>query len=118
MPYVRIDTNVTLPPDKKAALAEELAKRIVALPGKPPERTMVEIDDGRTMYYGLSFEPCAKARVELFRHSPTDAKAEYGRQLTELLGTVAGIPADRVYLTFPEYAGWCSGGTLRVDEDF
>jgi len=118
MPFIKIATNVDMGEEKRALMARKIAENITLLPGKTPERTMVEIEDGKTMLFGCSFDPCMKARVELFGHSPAEAKAALARVLTELAGSEAGVAPDRVYITFPEYGSWGSGGALRIDDNF
>ena len=113
MPYVQINTNKTVSDDDQVQLCRKTAELITVLPGKKPERTMVEINDGRRMYYGGNEQPCAKVRVELFRHTDDDYKREYCEKLIRIISEITEIDVNRIYTIFTEYDNWGSEGTYR-----
>ena len=113
MPYIEINTNQELTLQKKRMICQKTAEMITCLSGKKIERTMVNIMDRRTMYFGNSFEPCAKIHVDLFHQSADEEKAEYCKRISELIEQEAGIDQSRIYVVFAEYESWGSGGVLR-----
>ncbi|MBR3350111.1 MAG: tautomerase family protein [Solobacterium sp.] len=113
MPYIEIDTNQEQTLQKKRMICQKTAEMITCLSNKKTERTMVNIMDRRTMYFGNSFEPCAKIHVDLFHQSADEEKAEYCKRISELIEQEAGIDQSRIYVVFADYESWGSGGVLR-----
>lgn len=113
MPYIRIDVTEKVDDQLKGILCMNIADMITVLPGKKISRTMVEIQDGCFILYDGSLQKAAKVRVELYKESPFEAKAELTKQISALLQEKLAIPMERIYVTFPEYESWGSGGTLK-----
>ena len=113
MPYVQINTNRNLTAEEQAVLCCKASELITVLPSKKPERTMVEVNDGCRMYYGGNEQPCAKVRVELFRHTDDEYKKEYCEKLISVISETAEIDVNRIYMIFTEYDNWGSEGTFR-----
>ncbi len=113
MPYVQMNTNCPLSEQQKTALLNGAAEMITVIPTKTPERTMVEVNDGKNMIFGCNDQPCMKVRVELFHDAPYEAKREYLQKLFALIRETAGIEESRIYMTFLIYDEWGSGGSLR-----
>lgn len=113
MPYVRISTNMNLSAYQLSQLKKETAGLIIQIQGKKPESTMVEIDDKKEMYFGLSDEPCARVRIDIFRDSPDEEKRSYAEAVCALIQQVTAIPTDRIYLTYSVFDQWGYGGKLN-----
>ena len=113
MPYVQMNTNSTLTATQKETLMQRAAAMITVIPSKTPERTMVQINDGVSMYFACNGEPCMKVLIELFHEAPYEAKQEYLQKLFALIQETAGIPQNRIYLTYQAHEEWGSGGDLR-----
>ena len=111
MPYVELNTNTTIA--DKETICREITEKIVAIEGKKPEKTMVKVSDDQFMYFDLSTEKCARVKIDLFRPSSFEDKTEYFKEISELLTSSLGIPANRIYLSFAEYPEWGSNNNYR-----
>ena len=59
MPYIQISLSKKLTDEEKRTLAAGVAALVPMLPGKPGDRAIVQIDDGRSLYRGGELASCA-----------------------------------------------------------
>lgn len=112
MPYVQLNTNVKLTDIQKDEILRRTAELILCIPPKTIERTMVELNDGRDMYFGCSKDGCMKVKVELFHESAFGLREEYAIELMKMISKVTDIATERIYLTYSTYDHWGNGGKL------
>ncbi len=113
MPHIAMTTSVTLTPAQRDTVAKEFGKLISLLPGKSEAVLMIDIADGRNMYYAGAACDCAYLNVGLYQESPTEAKAAFAAAVCRMLEKEAGLAPKNIYLNFSEYPAWCSGGALK-----
>ena len=114
MPFIHIHVTGSLSEEKKDALKTRLGQIISILPGKEESGLMVDIADGRSMYYrGNRMEKCAFADVRLYKESPFAQKEQFAGALYDALEEIAGVPRTQVYLNIQELANWGSRGGFR-----
>ena len=109
MPLLKLETNVTLPDEKRKALLASLSKIVARTIGKPEQYVMVAINPAAML---MSGRPGEAAFVD-FR-SIGGLNDSVNRQLAQKicnsLKDSLGVPSDRVYLNFTDVAagnwGW------------
>ncbi len=112
MPYLHIHTNVAVDShtDFLACCSREAASAL----GKPEGYVMVELSDGRSMFFAGSDQPLAFIELKSFGLSPADT-ANISENLSKLIHQQLEIDISRIYIEFeaPERAmfGW-KGGTF------
>ena len=52
MPYIKLSISKTIDADTEQKLVDALGTALSVIPGKDPQWTMVEVNDGLRMYFG------------------------------------------------------------------
>jgi phenylpyruvate tautomerase len=113
MPFIRLETTETIPPDSKASLCAKLSKACAEAIGKPEKYVMAAVHDQLTG--SMSGKPGPTAFVEI--RSIGGLTPEVNRALAEkvcrLLAESLNIPGERVYLNMLDVKGnaWGHDGT-------
>lgn len=114
MPYINVNTSISLSPAQKEKIKTDLGKFIAILPGKNEGGLMVAFQDGRDMYHaGSSDAPCAFIEIRLFHESPMDAKKEFIATLAKYFEENYGIPVGRDYMNILEFKNWGTRGEYK-----
>jgi len=111
MPFLKIQTNTTLP----EAAARELAARASALVaeqlGKPERYVMVSVETNPVMQFAGSSDPLAYLELKSIG-LPESSTGDASRALCELVSSATGIVPERIYIEFSDAArrmwGWNS----------
>jgi len=111
MPYIKANLSVSADKQSMTAFKSDMGKAIAAFPGKTERWLMVEVQDGRNLWFAGSDEPCAYVEVSLLG-SVTDAPSERMTALvTESVSRNFNIPADRVYVKYEDTGHWGWNGS-------
>ena len=114
MPYIALNTTVSLSEAKKEEIKAELGRLIAILPGKSERVLMIDFGDGHTMYFrGEKKERCAFVEIRLFGVSPMDEKSTLTAEIAAMLQKTAGIAPEDVFINIVEYSNWGSNGVFR-----
>lgn len=113
MPFVSVSIGKKVAPEQKQELAEQIARLITIIPGKPYEKTMVRIDDDCTIYRAGERTECAFMETRLYKESDLESKVEYTEKLYALFERVLGIPQAQAYFNILELDHWGSRGSFR-----
>ena len=108
MPYISVNLAQTLNDEQKADLARAISQAVTVFSGKPrPEVSMVDIEDGKMMFFGdQPLEHAAYVEIGVHGHYAYDEKDAYTAQVTKVLEEQLAIPSNAVYLTVSEYDIW------------
>lgn len=113
MPYININTNKQLAPEKKQELQAKLGDLISILPGKTAEQTLIKISDGCDMYRRGFDGPLCMIEIYLYQMQTFQNKAELSGAIVALLEKDYGVPASNLYIKFEEMPIWVSNGALK-----
>ncbi|HIJ23109.1 MAG: hypothetical protein HON68_02150 [Gammaproteobacteria bacterium] len=107
MPYLKIDTNVSLSYEQKESLMAETSKLLSQLLQKPEAYVMVSLRSGATMMMGGTTDPCAYLAFKSLG-LPESSTAVFSSALCKLLHAMTGIDPSRIYIEFtaPERHLW------------
>ncbi len=112
MPYLSVQTNVSLSDDQKPAVLAELSRSVADLLGKPESYVMVALDDGRPMRFAGSDAATAYLQLKSLG-LPEDKCGAYSATLCQLIQSQFGIDTDRIYIEFSSPSdhmwGWDMG---------
>lgn len=111
MPYIAVNVSRVLSEQEKEAIKAGLGEKISVIPGKVEKGLMVDIADGRSLYYGG--KPCDGAYLDVKIYGT--AAAEDKKAFTEAAFDVmeqAGISKKNVYITLSEFPNWGVNGTM------
>lgn len=101
MPFLKIQTNHTLPTSDAKGLAGKASALVAAQLGKPERYVMVSVEHNPAMQFAGSDAPLAYLELKSIG-LPEGATAGISSALCELVATEAGIEADRVYIEFTD----------------
>ena len=113
MPLISINTVKTLSKEQKTEIKTRLGKMIQILPGKEESGLMVAISCGCTIFdAGVEAADAAFVDIRLFHESPFEAKKEFHKAFSDMLGEVAGIDPQHLVCNYIELPNW--GGRAGV----
>ncbi len=113
MPFTHLSTTKILTQAEKETLADEIAKLVATMPGKPYERTMVRIDDGCEIFRAGKPAECAYFQTHFQNPVPIENQTSYIEGLYELFRQRLGLEASQVYMSMIDLDTWGSRGTLQ-----
>ena len=112
MPYIEAKTTLPVNPDKKEALKARFG-RAITLIRKPESYLMVNIEDGRDLWFaGKKLEKGAYVSVSAFGAPSRSDCGRLAAELTKILGEELDIPGDNIYITFHPVENWAWDGNL------
>jgi phenylpyruvate tautomerase PptA (4-oxalocrotonate tautomerase family) len=115
MPIIIVNTSIRLTPEQKDGIKSGLGRAIELIPGKTEPFLMVDISDGRTIYWaGEQRERMAHVDVRIMGTCEFSIKAEFTREVYRYLNEVTGLESEEVMLFFYEMDTWGAVGELRT----
>jgi phenylpyruvate tautomerase PptA (4-oxalocrotonate tautomerase family) len=109
MPYLEINTSVTLTTAEKHDLCEEIGKLLPLIPGKTRDLTMMNIEDARFMELDDD-APSLNLELRIGGPAPKEAKADFVKAVSELFKKTLGIAPKRTYINIVEHNSWGANG--------
>jgi phenylpyruvate tautomerase len=111
MPLLKIQTNISLPAEQRAALLKKTSHAVAQLLGKAESYVMVTLEPDATMLFGGSEHPMAYLELKSIGF-PTGRTGEISAALCGVIQETLEIPANRIYIEFadaaPQMWGWNS----------
>lgn len=104
MPFLRIQTNVTVAKGDSAPFIAEASKLVAAELGKPERYVMVVLEDARPMLFAGTDAPLAYLELKSIG-LPQAGTAALSAALCGLLERGLKVPKDRVYIEFAAAQG-------------
>ncbi len=114
MPYLAINTSITLSDNQKEGLMAASSKLLSQLLQKPEGYVMISIQSDLQMMFGGTTDPCAYLEFKSLG-LPESSTAPFSEAVTALLSSESGIDRSRIYIEFssPERHLWgWNGGTF------
>ena len=109
MPFISVKTNRKINEEKRLELKSELGKAISIIPGKSENWLMVDIEDGRNLYFrGSGSEDIVFAEVKIFGGASRQVYDKLTERLTDILRETAG--AEEIYIKYEEAETWGYNG--------
>jgi len=109
MPYLKINTNVSLDKDRKNALAASASTLLSQLLGKPESYIMVEIASDASIMFASTNEPAVYIELKSIGLPEADTE-KLSASLCDFIDAQIGVPPDRIYIEFSPAArhlwGW------------
>jgi len=101
MPFLKLETTVVLPEDKRKALLASLSKAVAETIGKPEQYVMVIASQAAMV---MSGKPGDAVFVDIrsIGGLSDDVNRKLSHQVCKLLKDSLGISPDRVYLNFTD----------------
>lgn len=107
MPYIEAKVSCKLTEEKVISLKEAFGKAIELIPGKNEGWLMVNIEDGKNMFFkGNRDSDTAHISVSIFGKASSKAYDDLTNELCSLVSEIIGISPDRTYITYSEYDKW------------
>jgi len=114
MPYIRLSVTQKLTQDKQQELIDGLGEAMSKIPGKDGRLLIVDVEDGRTMYFGGERqEDMVFADVRYYSNFEYHKKKDFTVAAFDAINRILGISKDKMCLTITEYNSWGALGDLR-----
>ncbi|ACD84420.1 phenylpyruvate tautomerase MIF-related protein [Candidatus Methylacidiphilum infernorum] len=101
MPYLSIETNVSLTEREQKELVEAASRFIVEKMNKPQAYTMVSWAGVKRILFAGNEEPAAFVELRAI-NLPLERCGEFSREICSLLEKHCGIKAERVFINFSD----------------
>ncbi len=112
MPYIEAKVSCTLTEDKIQQMKTAFGKAIECVPGKNEGWLMVNIEDGKKMFFqGNNNGDTAYISVSIFGKAAKEAYNALTGEICSVVSSIAGISPDRIYVTYDEYDKWGWNGS-------
>jgi phenylpyruvate tautomerase len=105
MPYVRLETNVSLSDDVKTGLCAELSRACAEVIGKPETYVQAIVVDGATMLHAGTSGSAAFLDVRSIGGLSAKTNGALAKRLCDLTHKATQISGERIYLNFTDIAG-------------
>lgn len=107
MPYIEAKISKKIDGTCAEELKKAFGKAIECIPGKSENWLMVNIEDGKTMYFaGKSGDDIAYISVSTFGKAPAAAFEKLTEKLCGIMESIAGVSASRTYITYHQIENW------------
>ena len=114
MPLLKIQSNVSVEPDKRPQLLSQVSETVAEALGKPERYVMVALESSADMLFAGEDQPLAYVELKSI-DLPEQQTGALSERICGLLETSMGIHRDRVYIEFVNSSrhlwGW-NGGTF------
>lgn len=99
MPYLSIQTNVTVDENQSPALLKKISASVAEMLGKPESYVMVALESAAPLIFGGSDQPAAYLQLKSLGF-PESSTPEFSKFLCELMQSELSVPVERVYIEF------------------
>ncbi len=107
MPYIEAKFSCKLDEKQVLSLKSGFGKAIECIPGKSETWLMVNIEDGKNMFFkGNNDGDCAYLSVGIFGSASESAYSNLTKELTALVSDITGVSPQRTYITYREVDVW------------
>lgn len=106
MPFINVKTNAEITKEKETQLKAQLGQAITAIPGKSEGWLMIGIEQGQTMYFKGTDEPCAMVNVSIYGSASASAYEDLTGRIDDILSSLLGIDKARIYTAYFPTNDW------------
>ncbi len=99
MPFLKIDTNVTLSYEQKEELMAAASQLLSQLLQKPESYVMVSIRTGAHMLFAGNTDPCAYLEFKSLG-LPESSTPAFSDAISQLINRQTGVDKGRIYIEF------------------
>ena len=103
MPYIKASVTQKLTRERQAELVNGLCAAIETIPGKDGGGLIVDLEDGKTMFYGGERqENMVFIDVKYYSNFAYHVKKDFTAAVFDVVGRVLGTAGDKMFLTINE----------------
>ena len=114
MPYITLSVSKKIEHEIEQALIDGLGIALSKIPGKEPQWTMVEVNDGLRMYFGgARQDDMVFADVKYVGKMEYHKKKDFTQAAFKAINEILGTPIDKICLTISEFDNWGAVGDFR-----
>jgi phenylpyruvate tautomerase PptA (4-oxalocrotonate tautomerase family) len=104
MPFLKLETSVTLDEKKQQELMAALSKCVASTIGKPEQYVMIAISHPAMMMAGQT-APAAFVDLRSIGGLSGTVNRNLSRDICALLDSKLGVPPNRIFISFTEFSG-------------
>ena len=106
MPFINVNTNISVSKDAETALKSDLGKAISIIPGKSEAWLMVGIEPEHILYFKGDSSPAAMVEVSVFGSSNSAAFNKLTAEICGILKNRLAIEPSRIYVKYAATSDW------------
>lgn len=106
MPFINVKTNAQFDKGTETELKAQLGQAITAIPGKSEGWLMIDIEQGRNMYFKGTDDPCAMVNVSIYGSASSGAYDKLTSEIDDILNGLLGIDKARIYTAYFPTSDW------------
>lgn len=112
MPYIEAKVSSKVTEKQTLQLKERFGKAIECIPGKSESWLMVNIEDGKNLFFkGNNDAHTAFISVSIFGKATKSDYEALTRELSSIVSDILNIQKDRIYITYREVDTWGWNGS-------
>lgn len=114
MPYIRLSVTQKLTQEKQQELVDGLGEAMSKIPGKDGRLLIVDVEDGRTIYFGgVKQDDMVFADVHYYSKFEYHKKRDFTVAAFDAVNRIIGTQKDKMCLTITEHTNWGAVGDFR-----
>lgn len=111
MPFITVQTNLSLSPEQEQNLKAGLGKAIEYVPYKSEKSLMIAFQDNAKLWLqGDNQRPMAYIRIAVFGNRQHYGYAELSQAVTLLFKQILSISPENVYIQYEDIPAWTVAG--------
>ncbi len=99
MPYLKIQTNITIEPATEQVILKQLSETVANELGKPERYVMVVLEAGKPMFFAANSDPAAYLELKSLGLAE-ETTPSLSATLCGAVSQQLAIPGDRIYIEF------------------
>ncbi len=112
MPFINSKVSVKTTQEQRLELKKRLGQAIALIPGKSESWLMINLEDGREMFFrGDNSDPIAFICVNIYGSPDEAAYQNMTEELTRIYGEVLGVSPDHMYIKYAASMDWGWNGS-------
>jgi len=111
MPFIETKTSKQISLEAEAEIRKKLGCAIEIFSGKSEQWLMLDFQGGARISFRGETEPeSAIISVHLLGKAKNEEYGKFTSAVTQIVGEALGIPGERIYVKYTEYAHWGYNG--------
>lgn len=113
MPYIHIQTQAPLPPERQDAVKARLGQAIGCIPGKTEDWVLAAFTSADAMYWGGDAQrPCAFVEIRIWGEARREEYDVLAGEVYKILREELDVPPERAYIHFQPGKHWAWNGAM------
>ena len=110
MPFIKLNTNISISKEKELSIKSFIGKAIEVIPGKGEKYVLLKINDNEKMWLRGKDEPMIYIEASVYGNSDHYGFDKFAKEVSIYLSKELGVRIDNIYIKFEDIGPWSVGG--------